>query len=350
LTAWDTFGTPVVTGGVDDPEGGTGAFTVEDNDGAGSEHIFDVVSFTGDGTKSAVWVVRENVAPSVGSLRLSVWDNTAFANRLAFLVDWDGGEPDVADVVGSFLGARRLGNGWWAIYGQTTSVTAANDHQIHLWPSSDTSGTSVVDVWRANAFDSALPPSSILDASQVLGAETFYAPYLHAPSVFATEGGTLYAKWIERGTRALAIAEAVSKRYVALGESDGSPRVLLYVSSSGFLRALHGNGTNSSDQAIGGGTFPVFGDVVEMICQVYPDGSVQPHVSINGAAVVSGAQGGTPIPFASAWNSPNLALNSTVDGTAKGLASFLAVKVVRGVHTMAEMRKIATARLYQRVA
>jgi hypothetical protein len=65
---------------------------------------------------------------------------------------------------------------------------------------------------------------------------------------------------------------------------------------------------------------------------------VQGHVSVNGAAVVSGSQGGTPIPFASEWQTPNIALNSTVSGIARGLASFLAVKLVPGVRSLAEMR------------
>jgi hypothetical protein len=230
---------------------------------------------------------------------------------------------------------------WWRIWLTATNNGSSTGMTVTIAPSSESVGlvgnATIGDV----QVEVGTSPTDYIPTTTVAGtrgAETWYAPYPHAPSAFAAEGATLYAKWIERGTRALAIAETASKRYVALGESTGSTRVLLYSGTSGLMRALHGNGTNSSDQAIGSGTFPVFGDVAEMVCQVYPDGSVQPHISINGAAVVSGARGGTPVPFASAWETPNIALNSTVNGTASGAAAFLAVTLVPGVKTLAEMR------------
>lgn len=153
LTAWGTSGTPVVTSGVSDPWGGTDAYTVEDNDSGGVEWIEEPPGFTGDGQKCAVWAVRENTTPASGHFMV-IYDNTAGTYRLRVTISgWTNGEPDLNAVNGSVLKKEEIGNGYWAVYCQSTSITAANDNQIWVRPASTSPQTGKIDVYRVWAFD-----------------------------------------------------------------------------------------------------------------------------------------------------------------------------------------------------
>jgi hypothetical protein len=343
ISAWDTTTSPASV-----LDNGDGTYAVVDDStvstGAGIEKRMRTIPFTGDGQKAIVAVLRENSPPASGGQAVTLLDDTASTLRMgANILSWVAGEPQVTMVggpgggFGTHYGNQYLGDGLWAIYLSADGVVAANTNILEIQPAGVADQTGSIDVYRINAYDRAVPPiGSILDASGTLDGDLLYLPFPYPPTAFADQGGTLYGKWIERGTRELAIAEAQSKRYLALGETSGTAaRALLFASSLGVLRVYHGNGVIASDQTAGGAT-PAIGDVVEMICQIYPDGSVQGHVSINGAAVVSGSQGGTPIPFASEWQTPNIALNSTVSGGALGLASFQKIIVARRVHTIDE--------------
>ena len=56
FSAWAKSGTPLTPGSVSDPEGGTAAYSVEDNDAGAQEYITRAISFTGDGVKGVVVV------------------------------------------------------------------------------------------------------------------------------------------------------------------------------------------------------------------------------------------------------------------------------------------------------
>lgn len=338
LTLWTAIGTPVVTASIDDPAGGTAAYTVEDNSGAGLEYLQRTVAFTGDAVKSATWIVRENTMPATGNQRLVMWDNTAAATRMSVLISaWVGGEPTVSADTGTYLGKRYLGNGYWMIYGQTTSVTAANTNQVFVRPTDTAAATGSIDVYRVNAFDATLPPFSILDASDARTVETNYATYVHRQ-----QRKTAYIKMLEWGTA------FGGNTGVYMTGSGNAARFQVYsqTASDGRYTLLYHNGTASVTAQIGGGDAVSFGDVVELLCVLDynedGDGDISISQSANGGATTtpvtaSGPTGG--LVTGAEWNQERVYIGSVGSGF-EGLNPLIEIKEAAGVKTWAYMRAL----------
>jgi hypothetical protein len=155
LTAWTKVGTPTVTGGVDDPWGGTSAYTVEDDSGAAQEYIVRTVPFTGsDGPRIVAWVVRDNTMPGAGYQRLNLRDTTAAATRLTLdITGWVAGAPTIQETTGTLLVREYVSNGYWLIVGLSTDVTVANQNQVHFQPANTAAQTGKLDCYVARAWD-----------------------------------------------------------------------------------------------------------------------------------------------------------------------------------------------------
>ncbi len=142
---------------------------------------------------------------------------------------------------------------------------------------------------------------------------------------------TVYAKFIERGTRQM-LGEVVY-----LGSAANSSGARLYLGSDGSnYRFSHHNGTAQVTSTLA--TAPAFGDSVELRGVLYADGSVQCFISINGAAEVS-ATASAANTLAGSWVSGLIWLNSGGSGNT-GQAAFLAAKIGTGTQTLAQMRAL----------
>lgn len=324
-------GTPVITGSISDPAGGTGAYTVEDNDGSSGEYPIWPLSFTGDGVKTVSFVVRENTVPSEGNQDLSVFDDSIAALRLFLRLPFDGwtdGEPTVTASVGTLIGKLYLGNGYWMIRGQTTSVTAANTNQAWVQAAAVAGGgTGSIDVYRVNAFDNDMSPLLPLDASGSVSAETLYAPFFAPPQVM-----TVYVKFVEQGTVHIGGGGLV---HIGAGNNSTDPRLLMF-EQGGFYAFRHDNGTTSLGSQLAAA--PSAGDSVELRGVLAADGSVQLGQSIGGATETL-ATASAAVTLQPAWADNRLYVGSL--GTAsQGVNPIAAVKVVRGVQSMADMRAV----------
>lgn len=156
LTAWSTSGTPVVTGSIDDPIGGTDAYTVEDNDGAAIERIQQATTFTGDGVKLIEAVLRERTHPSSGFSVFKIFDSTATANRAYCQIEsWSAGVPTVSVTTGTLIDLAPVLGGWWRVRVLSSAVTAANTNLIQVEPAATAAATGTIDVFRVRAYDAA---------------------------------------------------------------------------------------------------------------------------------------------------------------------------------------------------
>lgn len=353
LTAWTVdAGTPVITSGIDDPKGGTSAFTVEDDNGAAAERIVHAVTFTGNAVKTVVWIVRENTHPSGTETVLALWDDTASAYRLRLLINdaWSGGEPSITESTGTLLGTHYLGNGWWAIVGQSTSVTATNTHELWIWPALNASSTGSIDVFRVNAFDSVSAPWSIFDASETKNAETFYANFTPVPQAMC---GMVDFREFENPNFTL---EGGSSRCIAqIGDASGTaPRLFLFrTEAADTYKISHITSAGSVEVAID--LNPSWGDRVQLFWWLYSDGSVniagrtQALGSSTWSSITTGSQS-SALALAAAWSDNRIYFGS-VGSAGRGSALYYSTVIVRGSdYDTTELLDFASARLHRKAA
>jgi hypothetical protein len=165
----------------------------------------------------------------------------------------------------------------------------------------------------------------------------------------AAGGATFYQEWVERGTAWVA---GSSTRYWQVGDDV---RLLLFSGTAGdgtidgSLTQDGGGSAQSSPSAV----VPI-GSPAEARLVVYLDPAddlwkVQCGVSVESAAEVLGsvATFGATLPD---FDADLITFASAHNATVQAPVGLRRIKGIGGVYTMAEMRKIATARLYQRVA
>lgn len=328
LTAWTQAATPVITSGISDPAGGTAAYRVADDYALDSEYLVRTVTFTGNAVKSAVFVVREATMASSGVQALRIFDATAGAARLSLDISaWTLGVPTVAAGTGTYLGKRYAGNGYWALYGLTTSVTAANSNRVEIIPAiSGVSPTGSLDVYRVNAYDSTTPGWSILDASETRNVDTWYAAFAHVPQAV-----TVYVKFIE----GMATTWPGNEGVLHIGTAGMTGPLLHWYRASGTDLYIfkHSNGTSGVEVSVD--INPTWGQTVELRGVLNADGSVVAAGRLNGGTeVVSSAS--AALALANAWGDTRLYFNGrgTIDA---GLVAFISVKLAAGVKSMAEM-------------
>lgn len=110
---------------------------IEDNNAAALEGFVQTgIAFTGNAVKAiSIYVKFHSSTRTVVALQ----DTTAPAYRMRVGITWSGGLPVLTMVEGTALGYETLPDGVFRILLQSTSVTAANAHQLYVLPATDTS-------------------------------------------------------------------------------------------------------------------------------------------------------------------------------------------------------------------
>ena len=344
VSAWSVSGTPVVTGSISDPAGGTGAYRIADDDGAAFEFPLLNVTFTADAVKAFAFVVREATTPA-GGQRVKIRDTTAGADRLSLhITAYTDGNPSVTADAGTYLGKRYAGNGYWVIYARSTSLTAANTNRVEVYAAATNTEQGAIDVYRVNAFNSAAPSYSILDAGETRNADTWYAT-----ASFLQQPLTAYVKMVEFGTGYVTAADA-SVLHVGGSSSTGDPRLALYSNNTqdGRYEFAYDNGTAEVTAVTASGDAVSYGDVVELLCHLDynedNDGDIRISQSVDAGATstpvtTAGPSGG--LNAGREWNlTPARTYLGSQAGGAAGLNPIISAKVVAGVRTMDEMRAL----------
>lgn len=130
LSAYDQFGTCGVTGSVTDPFGGSGAFTLDDTDGANTAYRYKgALVFTQSLATIGVFAKAGIGTQSI----IRLFDDTAGAAAIRLDLAWSGGVPTVTLTTGTLGVAIACGGGWYFIIG-AGGVARGNSHSLELRP------------------------------------------------------------------------------------------------------------------------------------------------------------------------------------------------------------------------
>jgi hypothetical protein len=335
-SGWTSSGTPVITSGITDPAGGTAAYRIADDAAGASEEKTLTVTFTGNAVKSCVFVVREATMATSGVQRLYLFDSSAAAYRLQLDISaWTAGEPTVAATTGTLMGKRYMGNGYWAIYGESTSVTAANTNFLGIQPAVTAAATGSIDVYRANAYNALTPAWSILNASDAISADTWYAPYTQVPQAHSG-----YVRFIE-GTQPT--FDANYRILEIADDADSAPALKLYRTSgvdSYTLNWVTSAGSVTSVLDLN----PAWGDDIELFWTQTSAGVVTLHGRKNSGSISSGSAS-SALALTTAFSAQRLYLSHP---STPSVALYRAVKLIRGVQSTAYIADVARGRLHPR--
>lgn len=203
-------------------------------------------------------------------------------------------------------------------------------------------GSSGIYIWGAQfetdagatasaGFGSSYIKTTTAPATRAI--ESLYFPYTETPKAL-----TFYMRFIESGT----VLRTNIARVATIGEDATSnvPRLLVY-SQSGLDRYAARYDDNSGNNSTSGHPTDVaMGDLVELRVTLDDNGNAQIHQTLNGGSEVSATAGGDTT-MASAWSSERLYVNDTGSGDRPGFNAFEAIKVARGVQTLATMRSLS---------
>lgn len=142
ISAYTTgSGTPTVTSGVTDPFGGTGAYTIDDNDAGGVENKYKAITFGANGTQYVTTFAKAGTA-SVS--HVAIFDNTAAAFRAVLALTWSGGVPSatIASGSGSVVGTVSVGSSWYLVLWSADNIVAANTNRLYLYGATSSSATT----------------------------------------------------------------------------------------------------------------------------------------------------------------------------------------------------------------
>lgn len=334
VSSWtdnQTSGT-TITSSVSDPAGGTGAYRITGAAGAGARGRYaGLNSFTGNGVKSAVFVIKEHTMPSSGEQALGVYDVGASAWRLYLnITGWVTGKPTVTVDTGTHLGSRYIGNGFWAVYGKTTSVTAANAHRAYVYSNeADNSNSPAIEVYRVNVYNDAAPRYSLVSQSGDPAAETFYADFVAPPQAM-----TVYAKFPDAGSLALGATRGIV--HIGGTSATSQARLQLEVPSTTEYKIGYSDGDSGVESRLTSSA--VWASEVELRGVLSATGTVQIGQSLNGGAETLGSVSAA-VPLPSAWSGERIYIGSRAT-VSQGVGVYQAIKVARGEKTMAQMRAL----------
>jgi hypothetical protein len=268
--------------------------------------------------------------------RLYLFDSSAAAYRLQLDISaWTAGEPTVAATTGTLMGKRYMGNGYWAIYGESTSVTAANTNFLGIQPAVTAAATGSIDVYRANAYNALTPAWSILNASDAISADTWYAPYTQVPQAHSG-----YVRFIE-GTQPT--FDANYRILEIADDADSAPALKLYRTSgvdSYTLNWVTSAGSVTSVLDLN----PAWGDDIELFWTQTSAGVVTLHGRKNSGSISSGSAS-SALALTTAFSAQRLYLSHP---STPSVALYRAVKLIRGVQSTAYIADVARGRLHPR--
>jgi hypothetical protein len=337
VSSWSdnqTSGT-TITSSVSDPAGGTSAYTITGATGGASRgRNAGINAFTGNGVKSAVFVIKEGTMPSSGNQMVGLQDDSATAWRLQLTITaWVTGKPTITATTGTHLGSRYIGNGYWAVYGKTTSCTAANNHRVYAY-SNESSVTCSGDcpaltVYRVNVYNDAAPRYSLVSQSGDPAAETFYADFVAPPQAM-----TVYAKFPDAGSLALGATRGIV--HIGGTSATSQARLQLEVPSTTEYKVGYSDGDTGVESRLTSSA--VWASEVELRGVLSATGTVQIGQSLNGGAETLGSVSAA-VPLPSAWSGERIYIGSRAT-VSHGVGVYQAIKVARGEKTMAQMRAL----------
>lgn len=345
-------GTGARTGSQTDPKGGTTANLLDDQDNVnGVLWQSPTFAFTGAVTQRGLsFFYKANTA---AASEVGLRDETAGVIRGRVTITPTAGVVTAASVAfntgsGAVVAVLPVTDqpGWYRILLDITGIAVpTNLHAVYAWPAG-TSGPAMGSAyfWGFHAHSQCTPARQYWGPTAAgsvnSGSDQLQIPWLTPPGAI-----TLYARYYEVGMQKKSVVEANSQRIIELsGSSIADPRIILYHQQpNAELRMAHNPlvGGQSTSQTVGLPTL-VYGDKVEAMGLVYPDGGVQVFVSVNGGAVIAGSRGPART-FDAAWSPDGLVSSQRIKpfSLVGGSAEVERILVTPGVHTFAEAQSLA---------
>lgn len=139
-TGWASLGTPVVTSSVSDPFGGTGAYTIDDDNGAAVEGRTgpDFQPGTTDPVPLALFIKQGTASVSEFIIR----DITGAVNRAEFSVTWSGPTLALESGSGAAVDLIALYDDWYLALVTFTPTVATNNHELRLLGATNTAAAT----------------------------------------------------------------------------------------------------------------------------------------------------------------------------------------------------------------
>jgi hypothetical protein len=328
---WSETGTPTSSGTESDPEGGSTAYLLGDDDGASVEEFFLDPNFTVDDEGAVSLYVKEGDTSAAGGSQIRLRDTSAPADRLDANITWSNAAPSVSMTTGTLLLTETLDDGWYRLHFQTTTLVEANTNRLQIRPAEVSAQTGDIRVWGVQAEDLEFPTSYIPTAGATVtrNADALYFSWPHSP-----QASTLYVKLTERGT---VLADALLVvLYVAPGTVGASTRrAIVYNSNSALYRGFLHNGTSSQTTLLTSQSS--IGDTVELRFVLDGD-SIQIGQSINSGTEELGGDNALDLP--PEWESSTRLYLGSPTSTEVGFNDYHEIKVAAGVRSMATMRSL----------
>lgn len=174
-------------------------------------------------------------------------------------------------------------------------------------------------------------PSSYI---KTVGAvDTRTADSLTLPFLARPQAMTIYTRHVALGTE----GTNDSRLWTVGGATFTAPYLLLQISTANY--AVFHASIAAAANVNSATPIATYGQMVELCAQLYSDGSVQIHKSVDGGTIVSGTQSAAK-PLAQTWAAATIIFNHGTGGSA-GFTGIRNLKAVRGVFDLQTMRRKA---------
>lgn len=132
--AWTASGTPTRSAAARTCADGVPLDLIGDDTIGAIEYYARAVTYTGNAQKVVAWRVSKGTLVPAGESRVVLRDTGGAADRLAINLTWSGTVLTATAVTGTVLSSTLLSNGDYRVVALSTSVTAANAHEIRMLP------------------------------------------------------------------------------------------------------------------------------------------------------------------------------------------------------------------------
>jgi hypothetical protein len=331
--AWGNADVTVTANVITAPDG---TLTADLLTSAGSntfERVSMPCTFTGDGEKSVSCFFK---AGNAALAEIEIRDATTGIAKHRIRLTWTAGVPALSSVTGAgtIYPVEGLANGWYRALFSATSVVAANNNQIRIYPTGTAQVAGTVYVWGAQAEDAAVPSSYIKTEGTTVtrNADNLYFPFTATPQAL-----TVYVRGVERGTQTL---HASFARYFQISNAaNADPRFAILASSATSVRSYHDTGPIDVTSTVT--NTAVLNDIRELRAVLRADGATLMAAALNGTAE-SVASVSSTLTLATDWSGPSLYLNSAGNSFA-GMFAFTNVIIMKGQQSLTTLRDIQTA-------
>lgn len=342
LSGWTPgAGTGSATGGKADPEGGTTAYELNDTDGAVAKY-WESPSFGAyigaHTSRGFSWYVKAvtGTIPDVEIIDVSAGNVV----RARFLHTITAGVPVVTQTVGTGAVISVVPSttvpGHYRVLVYVNGLTVANTHRFRAYPASAVSAAAIgaTIFWGFQAHNRAAAVSEYLPNAGASGSVSIVGDTLNLPWTVAPGPMTWYLRYIEIGGALIGSVEGSVHIMARIGGSSAGRLDFLCMSGTGYPRASHENANGAVTSSLA--SIPAYGDRVELLGVLYPDGSVQLFRSINGAVLEVATRSG-PLAFVPEW------IGTKVFQLGSSNSSYPHERfgVFPGVYTMDEVRSLA---------